>query len=180
MVSPNDSALLACPHGQLVLLAPFACTNLRWGIGILPQQTGVYVPRCLNQVNRSMTGTLSHWTKTRDRRRRRRPPGFGSKTGGLLEYPLSVRFAQSAGHRGGGQPITRRGHQRRLRPVLQSRFREMSSRCYRPWRVGPGSWLHAVTSIWPSRFRLPRPGGPHGGATGRWPGAACAGRTSAA
>jgi hypothetical protein len=60
-VSPNDSALLACPHGQLVLLAPFACTNLRSGIGILPQQTGVYVPRCLNQVNGSMTATLSRW-----------------------------------------------------------------------------------------------------------------------
>ena len=79
LVSPNDSALLACPHGQVVLLAPFACTNLRWGIGILPQQTGVYVPRCLNQVNGSMTGTLSHWTKTRDRRRRRRPRGLGPK-----------------------------------------------------------------------------------------------------
>src|SRR5205809_688739 len=35
----------------------------------------------------------------------------------------------------------------KLRPlVLQSRFHEMSSRCYVPWRVGPGSWLHAVTS----------------------------------
>ena len=44
-------------------------------------------------------------------------PGLRPQTGGLLEYPLSVRLAQSAGHRGGGQPITRRGHQRRLRPV---------------------------------------------------------------
>jgi len=91
-VWPNDSALLACPHGQLVLLAPFACTNLRWGIGVLPQQTGVYIPRCLNQVNESMTGTLSHWIKTRDRRRRRRPRGLGPKQEGWsVAWPACCR-----------------------------------------------------------------------------------------
>jgi hypothetical protein len=30
-----------------------------------------------------MTGNLSHWTKTRDRRRRRRPQGLGPKQEGF-------------------------------------------------------------------------------------------------
>src|SRR5690349_4005053 len=50
---------------QPALLTPFACTNLRWGIGTLPQQTGVYVPRCLNQANGPMTGASSHGAKSR-------------------------------------------------------------------------------------------------------------------
>jgi hypothetical protein len=32
------------------LVTPFACTNLRWNIGVLPQQTGVYVPRRLGTL----------------------------------------------------------------------------------------------------------------------------------
>jgi hypothetical protein len=59
-------------------------------------------------------------------------------------------------------------------------FYEMSSRCYAPWDIGLGSRLHAVTSVQLPRFRLPWPGGQHGGVTGRQPGAACAERTSVA
>ena len=66
-------------------------------------------------------------------------------------------------------------------PVLQSRFRGMSSEYYVPRRAGRRSWLHAVTSFRPPRVRLPpRPGGPRSGTTGRGPGAACARATSAA
>jgi hypothetical protein len=34
---------------------PLACSNLRWGIGTLPPQAGVYVPRRLSQVYGSVT-----------------------------------------------------------------------------------------------------------------------------
>jgi hypothetical protein len=44
---------------QLALVIPFACSNLRWGIRALPQQTGVYVPRRLNQTNGPVTDTSS-------------------------------------------------------------------------------------------------------------------------
>ena len=49
-VRPGDSALLACSHGSSLSSPPFACPNLRWGLGTLPQQTDVYVPRRLSHV----------------------------------------------------------------------------------------------------------------------------------
>jgi hypothetical protein len=49
----NDSAHIANP-GDRPLSSPFACSNLRWGIGSLPRQTGVYVPRRLSQVSGSV------------------------------------------------------------------------------------------------------------------------------
>lgn len=83
---------LPCPHGQLVLLAPFACTNLRWGIGILPQQTGVYVPRCLNQVKRVGAGHLESLDQDPDLRRRRRPRRLGPKQEGRsVAWPACCR-----------------------------------------------------------------------------------------
>ena len=36
---------------QVTLVIAFARSNLRWVIGILPRQTGVYVPRRLSHVS---------------------------------------------------------------------------------------------------------------------------------
>jgi len=38
--------------------ACFACSNLRWVIGTLPRQTGVYVPRRLSHVGGLVWGAL--------------------------------------------------------------------------------------------------------------------------
>jgi hypothetical protein len=51
-VLPNDSSYIACYPWQVTLVIAFAWSNLRWIIGILPQQTGVYVPRRLSHVSR--------------------------------------------------------------------------------------------------------------------------------
>ena len=58
-VLPNDSAYIACCPWQVALVVPFACSNLRWGIGIRPQQTGVYVPRRLSHVS----GPVRRWPR---------------------------------------------------------------------------------------------------------------------
>jgi hypothetical protein len=43
------------PHWQVALVISFACSNLRWGVGTLPPQFGVYVPRRLGLVDGPVT-----------------------------------------------------------------------------------------------------------------------------
>ena len=75
----NDSANIPCFPWQVALFSPFACSNLRWGIGTLPQQSGVYAPRRLIQVNGSVAGASSDGASDvmslplSDRRRRHIP-----------------------------------------------------------------------------------------------------------
>jgi hypothetical protein len=50
-VSPNDWSYIPCSMWQVTLVITCAPSNLRWVIGILPRQTGVYVPRRLSHVS---------------------------------------------------------------------------------------------------------------------------------
>jgi hypothetical protein len=49
---------LPVPHGGVAVVAPLAWSNLRWGIGTLPRQTGVFVPRRLSHVSAPVTGPV--------------------------------------------------------------------------------------------------------------------------
>src|SRR6202008_2966301 len=49
------SVHIACSPWRVALVIPCAGSNLRWGIGTLPRQTGVYVPRRLSHVSGPVT-----------------------------------------------------------------------------------------------------------------------------
>lgn len=54
----DDSSLIACSHGRSLASTSFACSNLRWGIGTLPPQSDVYVPRRLRRRVRTVAAEV--------------------------------------------------------------------------------------------------------------------------
>jgi hypothetical protein len=77
---------------QVALVTPLACSNLRWVIGTLPRQTGVYVPRRLSRVSGPVTGA--------SRLRRHRPISFAWLGGCYLGAPPNLghlRWAVAVG-----------------------------------------------------------------------------------